>query len=191
VSATLEQRVAALESGELSRLRGLAQRRLERLRQEREAVADLRERLDAARAEVGMALDESDKRMRQLLSERADHEADVEPLRVAISAAPGASASEVIAAAVEEIGRLREFARDVREVSGKGAKEIAARLARLNDVTDANARLTELLEQSREDANKLRMALAETQAHVVRLSRIEVAETAKDMDARAGVWCPR
>ncbi|MBK8172813.1 MAG: hypothetical protein IPK60_21095 [Sandaracinaceae bacterium] len=47
---TLEQRVQALESGELERLRGLAQRRLERLRQERAAVADLRERLELAHA---------------------------------------------------------------------------------------------------------------------------------------------
>lgn len=40
--------MAALESGELARLRVVAQRRLEKLRIERAAVADLRERLDAA-----------------------------------------------------------------------------------------------------------------------------------------------
>ncbi len=48
MTRTLEQRVAALESGELERLRGLAARRLERLRQERAAVADLRDRLNTA-----------------------------------------------------------------------------------------------------------------------------------------------
>jgi len=45
---TLEERVAALESGELARLRVVAARRLEKLRQERAAVAELRGRLSAA-----------------------------------------------------------------------------------------------------------------------------------------------
>ena len=52
MSATLEQRVAALESGELERLRGLAQRRLERLREAQATVRELQSRMKAATAEL-------------------------------------------------------------------------------------------------------------------------------------------
>lgn len=94
---TLEQRVAALESGELERLRGLAARRLERLRQERAAVADLRERLDAANEEIA-----------RLQNERRNHADVLAPLRAAIGATAGASSEYVVLDAVERIRKLRE-----------------------------------------------------------------------------------
>lgn len=154
MSATLEQRVAALESGELSRLRGLAQRRLERLRQERAAVADLRERLDAARAEVGMALDESDKRMRKLLSERADHAAELGLLRVTVQCAPDATPHEVVADAIDHIKQLRELIDDEREES---AKEIG----RLRDeLSDTRSHLKDALEELAEARAELAKAKA-------------------------------
>jgi len=52
MTSTLEQRVAALESGELERLRGLAQRRLERLREAQAMVRELQAQMKAATAEL-------------------------------------------------------------------------------------------------------------------------------------------
>lgn len=52
MTRTLEQHVQALESGELERLRGLAQRRLERLREAQAMVRELQAQMKAATAEL-------------------------------------------------------------------------------------------------------------------------------------------
>ena len=177
---TLEQRVQALESGELERLRGLAQRRLERLRQERAAVADLRERLDAARVEVGMALDKSDKRMRQLLSERADHVAELGLLRVTVQGAPDATPHEVIVDAIDHVKHLRELIDDEREESAKEIGRLRDELSdtrshlkdALEELAEANAKLAAVtaLKPSDEAYNTFRCLLALTIATKQQLS---------------------
>lgn len=107
MTSTLEQRVAALESGELERLRGLAQRRLGRLRQERAAVADLRERLDAARVEVSMAHGETARVRTRLFHAAEKLNDELEPLRVAVGSEPLGDRAETIGAAVDELHDLR------------------------------------------------------------------------------------
>lgn len=120
MTLTLEQRVQALESGELERLRGLAARRLERLRQERAAVADLRERLE-------LANEETDKVRQRLVDQAMSFGDTVATLRAAVSAAPGDSVSEVIAAAVKVIGELSDARSHLKDA--------------LEELAEANAKL--------------------------------------------------
>lgn len=147
MTRTLEDRVTALESGELARLRVVAQRRLEKLRQERAAVADLRRRLELAHAKA-------DAFSRRLASIAEDHADELALLRVTVQAAPDATASEVVADAIDHIKQLRELIDDEREES---AKEIG----RLRDeLSDTRSHLKDALEELAEARAELAKAKA-------------------------------
>ena len=166
MTSTLEQRVAALESGELERLRGLAQRRLERLRQERAAVADLRERLeDATRAlavlsakyaEIAAPVPECDGFGDRTPSDPLD------PLRAVIGAPAGVSVEYVVSEAVRQIKQLRQLLGECANHAAElGLLRVTVQSAPdatphevIADVIDCIKQLRKLVDDEREESAK-------------------------------------